>query len=77
MQKNSKRIEMNKSRKTVKNQVETNFFLDFQMILLCSLYGWRFPTVSVCSGQLVKEPPPSPLPLPPPLKLGGSPVTTP
>ncbi|TDG42504.1 hypothetical protein AWZ03_011073 [Drosophila navojoa] len=29
------------------------------------------------SGQLVKEPPPSPLPLPPPVKLGGSPVTSP
>ncbi|XP_031621318.1 fasciclin-2 isoform X3 [Contarinia nasturtii] len=41
-----------------------------------SLYGWRFP-LPYCSGQLVKEPPPSPLPLPPPLKLGGSPVTTP
>ncbi|BFG00341.1 fasciclin-2 [Drosophila madeirensis] len=29
------------------------------------------------SGQLVKEPPPSPLPLPPPVKLGGSPMTSP
>ncbi|EDX17044.1 fasciclin 2 [Drosophila simulans] len=29
------------------------------------------------SGQLVKEPPPSPLPLPPPVKLGGSPMSTP
>ncbi|KAG4069565.1 hypothetical protein HA402_006931 [Bradysia odoriphaga] len=41
-----------------------------------SLYGWRFP-LPYCSGQLVKEPPPSPLPLPPPVKLGGSPLTTP
>ncbi|KRK06011.1 fasciclin-2 isoform X1 [Drosophila yakuba] len=29
------------------------------------------------SGQLVKEPPPSPLPLPPPVKLGCSPMSTP
>ncbi|XP_055913981.1 fasciclin-2 isoform X2 [Eupeodes corollae] len=29
------------------------------------------------SGQLVKEPPPSPLPLPPPVKLGGSPLASP
>ncbi|XP_062138031.1 fasciclin-2 isoform X3 [Drosophila sulfurigaster albostrigata] len=43
---------------------------------LGSLYGWRFP-LPYCSGQLVKEPPPSPLPLPPPVKLGGSPVTSP
>ncbi|KAJ6634132.1 Fasciclin-2, partial [Pseudolycoriella hygida] len=41
-----------------------------------SLYGWRFP-LPYCSGQLVKEPPPSPLPLPPPVKFGGSPLTTP
>uniref|UniRef100_A0A1A9X4L3 Uncharacterized protein n=1 Tax=Glossina brevipalpis TaxID=37001 RepID=A0A1A9X4L3_9MUSC len=40
------------------------------------LYGWRFP-LPYCSGQLVKEPPPSPLPLPPPVKLGGSALTTP
>ncbi|XP_046801569.1 fasciclin-2-like isoform X1 [Lucilia cuprina] len=43
---------------------------------LGSLYGWRFP-LPYCSGQLVKEPPPSPLPLPPPVKLGGSPMTSP
>uniref|UniRef100_A0A1B0BGI3 Uncharacterized protein n=1 Tax=Glossina palpalis gambiensis TaxID=67801 RepID=A0A1B0BGI3_9MUSC len=43
---------------------------------LGSLYGWRFP-LPYCSGQLVKEPPPSPLPLPPPVKLGGSALTTP
>ncbi|XP_034489459.1 fasciclin-2 isoform X3 [Drosophila innubila] len=43
---------------------------------LGSLYGWRFP-LPYCSGQLVKEPPPSPLPLPPPVKLGGSPVNSP
>ncbi|XP_054731043.1 fasciclin-2 isoform X1 [Anastrepha obliqua] len=29
------------------------------------------------SGQLIKEPPPSPLPLPPPAKLGGSPMSSP
>ncbi|XP_061402949.1 fasciclin-2 isoform X3 [Musca vetustissima] len=38
--------------------------------------GWRFPKPN-CSGQLVKEPPPSPLPLPPPVKLGGSPMVSP
>lgn len=42
----------------------------------CSLYGWRFP-LPYCSGQLVKEPPPSPSPLPPPVKLGCTPLTTP
>ncbi|XP_038120321.1 fasciclin-2 isoform X3 [Culex quinquefasciatus] len=41
---------------------------------LGSLYGWRFP-LPYCSGSLIKERPPSPLPLPPPIvKLG---VTTP
>ncbi|XP_055380619.1 fasciclin-2 [Condylostylus longicornis] len=43
---------------------------------LGSLYGWRFP-LPYCSGQMVKEPPPSPLPLPPPVKLGGSPMASP
>lgn len=32
-------FEMNKSRKTVKNQVETNFFLDFQTILTVFMGG--------------------------------------
>lgn len=37
-----------------------------------SLYGWRFP-LPYCSGSLIKERPPSPLPLPPPIvKLGAS-----
>ncbi|XP_055603627.1 fasciclin-2 isoform X3 [Uranotaenia lowii] len=37
---------------------------------LGSLYGWRFP-LPYCSGSLIKERPPSPLPLPPPIvKLG-------
>ncbi|XP_055640288.1 fasciclin-2 isoform X3 [Toxorhynchites rutilus septentrionalis] len=39
---------------------------------LGSLYGWRFP-LPYCSGSLVKERPPSPLPLPPPIvKLGAT-----
>nr|XP_017030454.1 fasciclin-2 isoform X4 [Drosophila kikkawai] len=50
--------------------------IDDEAKLGSSLYGWRFP-LPYCSGQLVKEPPPSPLPLPPPVKLGGSPMTSP
>ncbi|XP_035780060.1 fasciclin-2-like isoform X3 [Anopheles albimanus] len=39
---------------------------------LGSLYGWRFP-LPYCSGSLIKERPPSPLPLPPPIvKLGAT-----
>lgn len=64
------------SNQTIKIAYLFYHFAQPNIISKCSLYGWRFP-LPYCSGQMVKEPPPSPLPLPPPVKLGGSPITTP